>query len=453
MKNMSNIYDVVIVGAGPSGLMAAKVAGENGLSVALLERKENITEIQRSCATMFAIEDEYYFGERMYFNEKQHRFVFPVTGFSIPYHGPYKCFYSWHIYTSDGEHYIKLGDYDANVKKGSAARLSVTYSKVELLKGLLKDAEKSGVKVFPGTNVIAHRRVGDVNQIITAEGKKFHGIFTIAADGINSRLMKILDLNKERKFYGTIQGVSRYMTGLDLPHPEAIIFPQIFHKKTQYPVMIWVEPSPYGEDEHLVYIGGASHPEIDYKEELNRFVSDSPFSKWFVNAVGGREHAHVANIWSPAPTPFKDNVLVVGDAGWTVEAECTGSMMCGVKAANAIAEALREGKPNREGVKNYIEWWQRHFPGSADYKEFLTIMSSSLMGEDDANYLRKLVTETLPCSLNPYNLFKSVNASIMKQMNRIQRERPHIIAKMQTIGALPVEVQMKDFIMSGFPNY
>jgi len=73
---MKKTYDVIIVGAGPGGLMAAKVAGENGLKVALLDRKEKNEEIGRCCATMFAVESDYYFGERMYFNEKKRTLCF-----------------------------------------------------------------------------------------------------------------------------------------------------------------------------------------------------------------------------------------------------------------------------------------------------------------------------------------------------------------------------------------
>ena len=170
---MAKIYDVVIVGAGPAGLMAAKVAGENGLSVALLERKKNPTALQRSCQTMVAIEDEYYFGERMYFDEKQRRIVFPVNNFSVPYEGPYKNFYSWHIYTPDGKHCINLGDYEQNRTGGSKKRLSAFYSKEELLRGLFRDVQECGVNVFTGLNVINHTRHGGSNEVRTAEGKIF----------------------------------------------------------------------------------------------------------------------------------------------------------------------------------------------------------------------------------------------------------------------------------------
>ena len=39
--------DLIVVGGGPGGLMAAKTAAEDGLKVLLIERERNITEINR----------------------------------------------------------------------------------------------------------------------------------------------------------------------------------------------------------------------------------------------------------------------------------------------------------------------------------------------------------------------------------------------------------------------
>jgi len=449
---MAKTYDLIIVGAGPAGLMAAKAAGESGLSVALLERKQSITDINRSCATMFAIEDDYYFGERMFFSEEQQRLVFPVTGFTVPYDGPYRNFYAWHLYTSDNKHCIKLGSYEANQQKGPKGRLSVTYSKHHLLTSLLADAGKAGVTVLSGANVTALLRGSETSRIRTAEGLELEAPYIIAADGINSRIVQQLGLNRGRRFYGTLQGISYYMTGLNLPHPEAINYPMLFHKKSGYPVMVWIEPSPYEEEEFWVYCGGPSHPELKYKDELDRLITDSPFSSWFTRPVIRRTQAHVANIWAPVATPVMGNVLIAGDAGWTVEAECTGSMMCGLKAAGAVTEALRNGKRGPEAVGSYSAWWNRHFTDSQDYKDFLLLLSSALVGQETSLYLNKLVTETLPCSLNPYHLLKAINSVIMGKLGQIQKERPDIVQTLQAMSTLSLEEQMKPLVRTGFPN-
>jgi len=48
-------YDLIIIGGGPGGLMAAKTAAEDGLKVVLIERKRNITEINRACSQIFYV--------------------------------------------------------------------------------------------------------------------------------------------------------------------------------------------------------------------------------------------------------------------------------------------------------------------------------------------------------------------------------------------------------------
>lgn len=78
---MAKKYDLVIVGAGPAGLMAARVAGENGLKTALLERKTEITKVRRVDGGILSPVNEYTFGEILTFSPEAKRIGFPVSGF------------------------------------------------------------------------------------------------------------------------------------------------------------------------------------------------------------------------------------------------------------------------------------------------------------------------------------------------------------------------------------
>jgi len=131
-----NDYDVIVVGAGPAGLMAAKTAGENGLKVALIERKTALADINRACSMMVVTLTGKYLAERVFLNAREQRICFPRYGFSIAYDGPHQDFYTWSIYSYKGNK-VQLGNYQENVQKGEAGRISAVYNKGALLQNCL----------------------------------------------------------------------------------------------------------------------------------------------------------------------------------------------------------------------------------------------------------------------------------------------------------------------------
>ncbi|MBW1853413.1 MAG: FAD-dependent monooxygenase [Deltaproteobacteria bacterium] len=448
-------YDVVVVGAGPGGCMTAKVLSENGFRVALLERKTDMTKLTRACATMVAIENERYFNERMYLNEKNDKIIFPETGFSVKYDGPHCAFYNWNMYSPDGKHTVQLGDYRA--RESQKQRLSATYSKQHLLEGLLKDAGENGCNIYPSTNVIDVVKTSTGVKVLTKEGKTFEGTFVVAADGINSRIAQITGLNKKRLFYGTMTGLGLYLNNFKITYPNAFNWIAFYHHQNRLPMAFVALPTPYPDAEFWLWGSFISSPPAggaDIMDEVMYLFKNSAYTNWFEKTEIVRYNCHVLNMWSPAPTPFLDNVIFVGDSAWTVEAECTGSMMCGVKAAHAITTAFRDNKLNREGVKSYITWWEDTFPKGENYRDIISLFGLfELLKEEDVNYLFSLLDEKpLEVTLNPYRANQIINGVLMQKMPQIQKENPQFMAKLQAAATIPLEKILAPSVRRAFPN-
>jgi len=447
---MPKVYDLIIVGAGPAGLTAAKFAGENGLRVALLERKTTIYEIKRACAHMFAMTNESFFGERMFYNESSRRFCYPINGFSIRYEGPIKNLYAWQVYSAD-RHKLELGNAEEGRKIGDKGRLTFVFDKSTLLKNLLEDVEKAGVEVFSGINVVDARKEGEVIKVITP-GRIFEGTFLIAADGCNSRLDQRMGMNEGRKYYGTLTGFHIDLEDVEPADPDTLVIVMSGGTTHNIPTFYGMQPKAK-EGVYEISAGGLYHPMNDWIRELHYFTKESEFAPWFKKAKKIKELAVVENFLEPLKEPFKDNCLFIGDTAWMQEIECNGAIMTGWKAANVISLAMVEGKRGKEAVMPYLEWWQKNYYYMYDHIHYLRgIARPYVLSEDDINFMFSLIKEKLPPVLNPYTAPQHMASILAKTVPIIQQQRPEMLLKMKKLGTSPIEDLLLAQIRVGFPN-
>jgi digeranylgeranylglycerophospholipid reductase len=421
---MAKKYDLVIVGGGPAGLMAARVAGENGLKTALLERKKDITKVRRIDGGILSPINEYVFGQTCVFNPQEKRISFPVCGFSIKYDGPYRDIYGFDIYSPGGKK-IAFGDRHAQKKDPDKLRVGFSLDKEMMLKGLLEEVPATGVDIFPDTNVTGIEKKGE-RVVVTGNGESFEGTFVIAADGVNSRLARLMGMNKERTFYATRVDFSYFFEDVDIPDIEGLSF--IFTMDGTFYITS-------GCHKNHFHAGISSYnPKDDLRAKLNKFVyEDKIYSPWFKGGKKAGEGACVLSMLSPIKEPFKDNVLFIGDSAWLVEIANAAAICCGWKAGNAITLALLDGKLNKEGVESYLEWWKTYFYGPYGQLEFKPIELQEFLNAEDIDYLAGLIKEPFPHTLNFYNLLNTIGNTYGGLFPRIQEERPDVFARLMGI--------------------
>ena len=439
---MGKKYDVVIVGGGPAGLMAARVAGENGLRTALLERKTNLTSARRVDGGGLSPINEYVCGEILAFNPKGKRIGFPISGFSVRYDGPYRDMYGFRIYSPGGK-VVTFGDHEKLKKNPEKNRVGISLDKESLLKGLLEDAQTAGAEIFPNTNVTAIEP-GEGSVTVTGNGEPFVGSFVIAADGINSRLASLMGMNKDRKFIATMVDQVWNLEGIDLPDIEGISF--VLTDYGSFFVSSICHKGHY-------HVGTSSyHPGDDLGERLKKFVYEDPvYSLWFKGAKKTDEHACVVNMFSPIQEPFKDNVLFVGDSAWIMEISNPFAIMCGWKAANAVTLAVLDDKLNKEGITSYLQWWEDRFYGPNGQVEFRPIHLHDYLDAEATDYLAGLVKKPLISTMDFYKLFGTIGSTYGELFPVIQEERPDVMEKMMALANEMDEIEAKAR-KAGFPN-
>jgi len=440
---MAKRYDLVIVGAGPGGAMAAKTAGENGLEVALLERKTHITKTYRADGGTGALNvNEYVFGQMVKYNQRDKRLCFPVGGFTVPYDGPSSNIYGVQIHSPGGRR-ILLGDWEEAKRRGDEVKVGISFSKENLLEGLLQEAESYRVEIFPGINVTDIKKTGDTVQI-EGDGRNFEGIFVIAADGINSRIARILGFNKERRFYGTRRDIQWFIEGEIPIDPGSVNF--ILAEKGTF----IINPT-YKKDVHI--IGTFSfNSKLDLNANIERFIKeDKTYASWFNKVKKVGINNCVVNELSPIKEPFKENVLLIGDAAWLREISNMPALCTGWKAAQAITLALLDKKYNKEGISSYLKWWEEYFYGPYGGIDLGAGELQDFLSGEEIDYLTSLVEKPLPATMNFSTFLGQIGNTYAGLFPRIEEERPEIMAKLMEMRSKSDELKEEQRKL-GFPN-
>ena len=337
-------YDLVVVGGGPGGLMAAKTAAEDGLKVVLIERRKEFADFRRACLQLAYLKwitpDGYLEPFNVEVDSGSYRFVWPKLGFSLDYEGSLVPYMNA-IWVSPSGYRLYPFKHEL---------FAFYYPKEAFEVGLLSMAEKAGAEVRLGTIALGVEdtpggvRIGVRGESgeQTLEAKK-----AIAADGASSRIVESMGLNKSRMVLGNANGVSYVLEGVECTIPE--------HECSWLHFECPTFPNRgIGRSFGMGAWGGNTKFMGDNWKEFAKLPMYAP---WFRHARVVKEMAMAATIRTPILEPVAGNVVIVGDAAAPIESWRQGAVACGYMAVKAIEKELR----GQKGYPEYVDWWQKAF--------------------------------------------------------------------------------------------
>jgi flavin-dependent dehydrogenase len=436
---MAKKYDLIVVGAGPAGLLAAKAAGENGLEVALLERKADPAKLTRACAQTLTALNQQWLGTLVRYNSRDKRICFPSDGFSFKYDGPYENLYSLRVYAPSG-HKIDFGDYEQQKRQGDYGRVGLAFDKEALFRCLLEQVRMCSVNTFPGVNVEMVTTTADGIRV-EGSGRSFEGSYVIAADGVNSRIAEDMGFNKDRTYYCNVYAMTYYMSGLELQEPHDMMI-RVSTILEEGDASLYIAPRPAKGEHNILVL--SLHPEVNLEIALDYFMNKAFCATWFKKAKKLKVLSAVINLYSPMIEPYRDRVLVAGDVGSLVDLENHGAMLSGWKAGQAISTAIQEANLELEitGISKYVNWWKEAYINAYNHDDLIKgfALSYILNKNDEIDYLYGLIKETLPAVWSPEGAGKAMRPALARAMPIIERERPDIFKKLQRRGLPATEV-------------
>ena len=368
------IYDLIAIGAGSAGLMAARTAARDGLKVLLVDRKKHISQVRRFCSQLIRVGSGGFISAKKPtdMDIKTVTVTFEIDcgncvlhlknleeDVAVDYRGMLGTYYN--------ETWVSPSGYSFNSKESSEQIYGFQIDKDALHAGLLDESIKAGCEVRSSTTCVTIEESSQKVMVGVRAGtgeETLQARRIIVADGAFSSLMEKLGFNEGRPEGGpTLKILAYILDGVDSPFPESrhlkLCAPSVY--PGQISLGLWV-----GNTFQLI-IGAPVFTKMNLPEMMEQVMGNSPFSSWFTNAkvvdrLGCNMPLRPA-IWEPA----RGNVICCGDNAAYAETAIKGALGCGYRAAKASKVSLEGG----DGNTQYNQFWQHAFYfHSPQYRNF-----------------------------------------------------------------------------------
>lgn len=372
--------DILVVGAGPSGSLAAKEAALHGAKVILIDRKSAIGSPKR-CA------------EGVSKNGLAELGIKPDPRWIA------RDLKGVRLVAPNGTNVWLDNDTIQLPESGYILERKV------FDKHMAMDAARAGATIMIKTNATALERVED-GIIITAdhfgEEIKIHAHIVIAADGPESKIGRWAGLESSTapKY---MESCAQYeMAGVEMENNRDIA---LFFGSVSPGGYAWIFPK--GDDIANVGLGVLkTHTDKTAIEHLNEFVKNCPETK---NAQPVELNVGGDPVGGIIKDRIGDNILVVGDAGGFVNPLTGGginsALESGVYAGIVAAQAIQEGDYSKKKFKEYVKLTDENI--GKNYKKYDKAKEYLLsLNDDELNDIAKEFEKADFSEVNPRSLIK-----------------------------------------------
>ncbi|MGD9201573.1 MAG: NAD(P)/FAD-dependent oxidoreductase [Chitinispirillia bacterium] len=366
--NPTNTFDIIVIGAGPAGSMAAQYAAKGGTRVALIERKKKVG-IPVRCGEAIGLK-----GARS-------------IGFNVD---P-----SWIL--SEIKKVCMVAPNGTSIEYTGMAE-SYVVDRELMDQGLVNRAIKSGVQYFPHCPVISVKP----HENSWYECKGTQGIFKarciIIADGVESSLAKDLGWNTTLKLEDVdCCAFGRIKCSIN---PDTCYF--ILGSRITPAGYLWIFPRGNGYANIGVGVLGSHSTPGKAKELLFRYVDEH-----YPDSTLTHIHCAAAPAGKYLTPLVKDGVMIVGDAARQIISLTGGginySLFAGKTAGRIAAETFLQHMGNTNYLKKYETIWRKGL-GKQQLRSYA--LKTVLMESVDDTFLNRIANSFAGKKPNSLSILK-----------------------------------------------